>query len=163
MEIHLLSAIKVTKVQIICYEHACLMPCVPCGFWSLFIGTFRGSDVARSASQNRTTSTVVTTIVEKERFFQSYYNRNARKHFKLSVLPLTYPQGLFQVPDYVYVLTCALLTFQTIWHLWPSSVTAACPYPALRLDKLYAALIRCLVLWTVTKHFLVSCFKGLYL
>ena len=25
-------------------------------------------------------------------------------------------------------------------------VTAACPYPALRLDKLYAALIRCLVL-----------------
>ena len=42
-------------------------------------------------------------------------------------------------------------------------VTAACPYPALRLDKLYAALIRCLVLWTVTKQFLVSCFKGLYL
>ena len=34
-------------------------------------------------------------------------------------------------------------------------VTAACPYPALRLDKLYAALIRCLVLWTVTKQFLV--------
>ena len=44
-----------------------------------------------------------------------------------------------------------------------STVTAACPYPALRLDKLYAALIRCLVLWTVTKQFLVSCFKGLYL
>ena len=43
------------------------------------------------------------------------------------------------------------------------NVTAACPYPALRLDKLYAALIRCLVLWTVTKQFLVSCFKGLYL
>ena len=42
-------------------------------------------------------------------------------------------------------------------------VTAACPYPALRLDKLYAALIRCLVLWTVTKQILVSCFKGLYL
>ena len=42
-------------------------------------------------------------------------------------------------------------------------VTAACPYPALRLDKLYAALIRCLVLWTVTKQFLVSYFKGLYL
>ena len=35
------------------------------------------------------------------------------------------------------------------------NVTAACPYPALRLDKLYAALIRCLVLWTVTKQFLV--------
>ena len=34
-------------------------------------------------------------------------------------------------------------------------VTAACLYPALRLDKLYAALIRCLVLWTVTKQFLV--------
>ena len=42
-------------------------------------------------------------------------------------------------------------------------VTAACPYPALRLDKLYAALIRCLVLWTVTKQFLVFLFKGLYL
>ena len=43
------------------------------------------------------------------------------------------------------------------------NVTAACLYPARRLDKLYAALIRCLVLWTVTKQFLVSCFKGLYL
>ena len=43
------------------------------------------------------------------------------------------------------------------------TVTAACPYPARRLDKLYAALIRCLVLWTVTKQILVSCFKGLYL
>ena len=43
------------------------------------------------------------------------------------------------------------------------NVTAACLYPALRLDKLYAALIRCLVLWTVTKQFLVSYFKGLYL
>ena len=42
-------------------------------------------------------------------------------------------------------------------------VTAACPYPALRLDKLYAALIRCLVLWTVTKQILVFLFKGLYL
>ena len=43
------------------------------------------------------------------------------------------------------------------------TVTAACPYLALRLDKLYAALIRCLVLWTVTKQFLVFLFKGLYL
>ena len=43
------------------------------------------------------------------------------------------------------------------------SVTAACLYPALRLDKLYAALIRCLVLWTVTKQILVSCFRGLYI
>ena len=34
-------------------------------------------------------------------------------------------------------------------------VTAACPYPALRLDKLYATLIRCLGLWTVTKQLLV--------
>ena len=42
-------------------------------------------------------------------------------------------------------------------------VTAACPYPALRLDKLYAALIRCLVLWIVTKQFLGFLFKGLYL
>ena len=30
--------------------------------------------------------------------------------------------------------------------------------PALRLDKLYAALIRCLVLWTVTKQILVFLF-----
>ena len=37
------------------------------------------------------------------------------------------------------------------------NVTAACLYSALRLDKLYAALIRCLVMWTVTKQFLVSC------
>ena len=43
------------------------------------------------------------------------------------------------------------------------NVTAACPYPALRLDKLYATLIRCLVLWTVTKQILVFLFKGLYL
>ena len=34
------------------------------------------------------------------------------------------------------------------------NVTVACPYPALRLDKLYAALIRCLVLWTVFLVFL---------
>ena len=38
------------------------------------------------------------------------------------------------------------------------NVTAACPYPALRLDKLYAALIRCLVLWTVTEQILVFVF-----
>ena len=44
---------------------------VPCGYWSLFIDTFRGSDFERSASQNRTISTVVTAIVEKERFFWS--------------------------------------------------------------------------------------------
>ena len=39
-----------------------------------------------------------------------------------------------------------------------NAVTAACLYPALRLDKLYAALIRCLVLWTVTKQILVFVF-----
>ena len=39
--------------------------------------------------------------------------------------------------------------------VFSNTVTAACPYPALRLDKLYAALIRCLVLWTITKQFLV--------
>ena len=33
-------------------------------------------------------------------------------------------------------------------------VTAARPYPVLRLDKHYAVLIRCLGLWTVTKQFL---------
>ena len=52
---------------------------------------------------------------------------------------------------------------QRVVRVGGPNVTAACPYPALRLDKLYAALIRCLVLWTVTKQFLVSCFKGLYL
>ena len=52
---------------------------------------------------------------------------------------------------------------QRVVRVGGPNVTAACPYPALRLDKLYAALIRCLVLWTVTKQFLISCFKGLYL
>ena len=72
-------------------EHACLVPWVPCGCWSEPVfGTFTGSDSERSASQNRTTSTVVTTIVEKERFFRLYYDPSARKHFKLSALPLTH-------------------------------------------------------------------------
>ena len=60
---------KVTQVQVIRCEHACLVPCVPCGSWRSFIGTFRDLDIERSAFQNRTTSTVLTTIVEKERFF----------------------------------------------------------------------------------------------
>ena len=42
-----------------------------------------------------------------------------------------------------------------------STVTAACLYPALRLDKLYAALIRCLVLWTVTKQILIFLFLSI--
>ena len=69
MEIRLLTAIKVTQVQSIQCEHACATLSVPRGCWSTFIGTFRGLDFERSASQNRTTSTQVTTIVEKERFF----------------------------------------------------------------------------------------------
>ena len=69
MEIPLLTAIKVTEVQSIHCEHACAMLFVARGCWSTFIGTFRGLDFERSASQNRTTSTLVTTIVEKERFF----------------------------------------------------------------------------------------------
>ena len=69
MEIRLLTAIKVTQVQSIHCEHACAMLFVPRGCWSKFIGTFRGLDFERSVSQNRTTSTLVTTIVEKERFF----------------------------------------------------------------------------------------------
>ena len=69
IEIRLLTTIEVTQVQSIPCEHACAMPFVPRGCWSLFIGTFRGLDFERSASQNRTTSTLVTTIVEKERFF----------------------------------------------------------------------------------------------
>ena len=63
---------------------------------------------------------------------------------------------MFLVVLYIHTITNDRLQFSI-------TVTAACPYPALRLDKLYAALIRCLVLWTVTKQFLVSCFKGLYL
>ena len=56
-------------------------------------------------------------------------------------------------PGYIKLdLSCNYLVFVPC-------VTAACLYPALRLDKLYAALIRCLVLWTVTKQFLVSCLK----
>ena len=69
MEIRLLTAIKVTQVQSIHCEHVCAMLFVPLGCWSTLIGTFRGLDFERSASQNRTTSTLVTTIVEKERFF----------------------------------------------------------------------------------------------
>ena len=123
MEIRFLTAIKVTQVQSIHCEHACSMFCVPCGCKSTFIGTFRGLDFERSASQNRTTSTPVTTIVEKERFFQSYYDRKARNYFKLSVAPPTHPQGLPLVPIYIFVITCALQkhssmsdkrTFQTI-------------------------------------------------
>ena len=73
-------------MKIIRCEHAWLVPCVPCGCWSAFIGTFGGSDLGRGASQNGTTSTLVTTIVEQERFVRSYYNRKARNQFKLSVL-----------------------------------------------------------------------------
>ena len=69
MEIRFLTAIKVTQVQSIHCEHACSMFCVPRGCKSTLIGTFRGLDFERSASQNRTTSTPVTTIVDKERFF----------------------------------------------------------------------------------------------
>ena len=69
MEIRLPTAINVTQVQYIHCEHACSMFCLPRGCRSTFIGTFRGLDFERSASQNRTTSTPVTTIVEKERFF----------------------------------------------------------------------------------------------
>ena len=69
MEIRFLTAIKVTQVQSNHCEHACSMFCVPCGCKSTFIGTFRGLDFERSASQNRTTSTPVTTLVEKGRFF----------------------------------------------------------------------------------------------
>ena len=47
---------------------------------------------------------------------------------------------------------------QRVVRVGGPNVTAACLYPALRLDKLYAALIRCLVLWTVTKQILVFLF-----
>ena len=56
-----------------------------------------------------------------------------------------------------------LTEFDDLFMKHKADVTAACPYPALRLDKLYAALIRCLVLWTVTKQILVFLFKGLHL
>ena len=51
--------------------------------------------------------------------------------------------------------TTVALDLVTAGSTTDGTVTAACLYPALRLDKLYAALIRCLVLWTVTKQFLV--------
>ena len=47
---------------------------------------------------------------------------------------------------------------QRVFRVGGPNVTAACPYPVLRLDKLYAALIRCLVLWTVTKQIIVFVF-----
>ena len=65
MEIRLLTAIKVTQMQSINCEHACAMLYVTRGCWSTIIGIFRGLDFERSASQNRTTSTQLTTIVEK--------------------------------------------------------------------------------------------------
>ena len=69
MEIRLPAAIKVTQVQSIHRDYAYSVPHGPCRCWSAFIGTFRSLDFVRSASQNRTTSAVATTIVEKERFF----------------------------------------------------------------------------------------------
>ena len=110
MEIRFLTAIKVTQVQSIHCEHACSMFCIPRprGCKSTFIGTFRILDFERSASQNRTTSKPVTTIVEKERFFWSYYDRKAKNHFKLSVSPPTHPQDLPIVPIYILVITCTL-------------------------------------------------------
>ena len=108
MEIRFLTAIKVTQVQSIHCEHACSMFCIPRGCKSTFKGTFRSLDFERSASQNRTTSTPVTTIVEKERFFWSYYDRKAKNHFKLSVSLPTHPQGLPIVPIYIVVITCIL-------------------------------------------------------
>ena len=107
-------------MQIIRYEHACAVPSVPCRGWSAFRGFFTGSDVGRGASQNSTTSTLVSTIVEQE---QLYYDRKARNHFKLNVPSSTRSQGLSSVPDHIDVLTCALQkqgsmsdkkTFQTI-------------------------------------------------
>ena len=61
------------------------------------------------------------------------------------------------------LLLLVRVVHQRVVRVGGPNVTAACLYPALRLDKLYAALIRCLVLWTVTKQFLVFLFKGLYL
>ena len=61
------------------------------------------------------------------------------------------------------LLLLVRVVHQRVVRVGGPNVTAACPYPALRLDKLYAALIRCLVLWTVTKQILVFLFKGLYL
>ena len=69
MEIRRPAAIKVTQVKFIHRDYANSVPHGPYGCWSAFIGTFRSLDFVRSASQNRTTSAVATTIVEKERFF----------------------------------------------------------------------------------------------
>ena len=87
-----LLSIKVTWVQSVHWDYAYSVPHGPYGCWSAFICTFRSLDFVRSASQNRTTSAVATTIVEKERFFWSCYDRKARKHFKLSVHCPTHPK-----------------------------------------------------------------------
>ena len=97
-EIRLLTATKVTQVQSIHCEHAYSVPCIPCGCWSSLIGTFRGSDFEGSASQNRTTSTLVTTIVEKERFSDrttiSSQEITPNSVSFLLLTPKVYPQAL---------------------------------------------------------------------
>ena len=84
MEIRLLTAINVTQVQSIHCKHACAMFFIPRGCWSTFIGTFRGLDFERSASQSRTTSTLVTTLVGKERFLWQETTSNSVSLFLLS-------------------------------------------------------------------------------
>ena len=73
-------------------------------------------------------------------------------HFKLKCTHMLIIQHLFLSLNFLHI---RLFSIPILAYL---SVTAACPYPALRLDKLYAALIRCLVLWTVTKQILVFLF-----
>ena len=65
--------------------------------------------------------------------------------------------GVFCTPM-LFTLKTEVLSNVYVEYTQNHSVTAACLYPALRLDKLYAALIRCLVLWTVTKQLLVFVF-----
>ena len=95
-------------------------------------------------------------FVERGRFFTQ------TRDYSSAQLPVTEPVLSLASENLIIlnILVIVILIEIVIMRLY---VTAACPYPALRLDKLYAALIRCLVLWTVTKQFLLSCFKGLYL
>ena len=83
--------------------------------------------------------------------------RHKRRDSKIQTLVLLGQSSQF--PPTRRLRPCLLL----LVRVGRPNVTAACPYPALRLDKLYAALIRCLILWTITLKILVFLFKGLYL
>ena len=88
-----------------------------------------------------------------------WHNRRDIQYPKLSEIDTCSSWAIFSV---VRQRVIFVLAFSSL-RVGGPNVTASCPYPALMLDKLYAALVRCLVLWTVTKQILLFLFKGLYL